>query len=213
MSARLTAILVAAMLCASSLPAAADEPGAGTPAAEEPALVQRPQQAAAKSALPSWLARQPRGPRLQVYWRTFDVAEMSGRRGRFHNFAADYYFISNILRAGAGLEGGWDTGPQNNFLISTDLRLGVQWPARITPALDAVLGLGVLRLDVLHDSLVCFAYQLGLEANIHFFVHPLVYASVIVGWRRLSYRQPGNLQVQSTYIYNDTLSLGVGLGF
>ena len=89
----------------------------------------------------------------------------------------------------------------------------MQWPARITPALDAVLGLGVLRLDVLHDSVVCFAYQLGLEASFHVYVHPRVFLSVILGWRRLAYRQPGNLQVQPTYVYDDILSTGLGVGF
>jgi hypothetical protein len=138
---------------------------------------------------------------------------MAGRRGRYHMFQAGYLFLSRFLRLGAGLEGGFDTGQAGNFLISNDLRFGAQWPARITPSLDAVLGLGVLRISVLHDNLVCFAWQAGLEAGAHFFVVPRLFLSAALGWRRFVYRQPGNEQVQPVYIYNDTLSVRVGVGF
>lgn len=204
--------LVAALEMAAR-PGAADEPGAAAPALEEPALAQQPKRgppAVAASSSSAW--RRERGPRFEVSWRTFDLAEMAGRRGRYHTFQAEYFFLSSFLRLGAGLEGGFDTGQAGNFLMSNDLRLGAQWPARITPSLDAVLGLGLLRINVLHDNLVCFAWQAGLEASAHFFVTPRLFLSAALGWRRLVYRQPGNDQVQPLYIYNDTLSIRVGIG-
>ena len=202
--------LVTLIVCSSARPAAADEPGERPPPLEEPAL--RPR-GADGTAGPSVWTRRPRGPRLEVSWRTFDLAEMAGRRGRYHMFAADYFFLSGVLRAAAGLEGGFVDGPRGNFLVGTDLRLGVQWPSRITPSLDLVIGLGVLRQDVLHDSLVGFAWQAGLEAGVHVFVHEWLFFSAAVGWRRLGYRQPGNDQVEPLNLFNDTLSVRVGLGF
>jgi len=203
-------------LLLSSHPVRADEPG-------EPGVVDRPteepglERLAPVSVAPAaprtgFWARRDRGPRLKLSYRTFTVAEMANRSARYHMGAIEYYIYSGILRTGAGLEAGAEDSPRANFTASGLLNVGVQYPCRLTPFADLTFGLGVVRRDVLDQDLVSFAWHMGLEGGVEWFVAGGVLVSLGVGWRREVHRHTGDDQVETVYLYYDRFTIKVGLG-
>ena len=75
------------------------------------------------------------------------------------------------------------------------------------------LSLGVLRRDVLYQDLVDFAYHVGIEGGAEVFIGPGVVFSATLGWRRQVFRHGGNNQVEAVYVYFDSLTIKVGVGF
>lgn len=190
-------------------PALADEPGPNPAAADEPALDR-----VDKRGKPSgfWALRE-RGPRLKIGYRTFSVSDQGEEDARYHLFTGDVYIYSGFVRAGLGLEGGVETTYRDNFILGSTINLGAQYPARLTPFVDFVLGLGLLRRDVYDQDLVSFTYSVGLEAGVDIFIHKSFLLSAALGWRRQVFRHGDNDQVEAVYIYYDSFTLKIGLGF
>jgi hypothetical protein len=201
-------IVLLSLLTLTSPALASDEPGITGVPRDEPALPSPPP-ASSGGIWPRW----ERGPRLEASYRTFSIANQGDRRDWLHTFGADYYFISNILRAGGGIEGGFESARPNDFLFAANLSVGVQYPARFTPYLDLVLGLGYFHQGVMHQDLNCFAITLGIEAGIAVFVHQHLFLSAAVGWRHLGVRHPGDDFVDPATVYYDSFLARVGLGF
>jgi len=195
-------------LALAAAPARADEPGVAS-SMDEPHLIRLQ---LLRPASGFW-SRRPRGPSMEFMYRTYSVADMGGRSDRYHVFGVRRYVISRLLRLGGGLEAGFDAAERDNFLIGSSFNVGLQYPTGVTPFIDFVFGLGVLRRDFFNQDLYSFTYDLGLEAGVHFFVHPRFCLSTSIGWRRPAVRQGGDEQVETVYVYSDSFCARVGFGF
>jgi hypothetical protein len=189
----------------------ADEPGVAAPRPDEPAVGRSVKEH--RAAPRSFWAPRDRGPRLKFGYRTFSVADMGDVEARYHCFAIDAYVYSGIVRAGLGVEGGADSTPRSNFILDGTVNLGVQYPMRITPFLEATVGFGFLRRDVLHEDLFGFIYHVGLEAGAEVFISSRFLISTAVGWRRQVFKFSENPDVEAAYVYFDSFTVKVGLGF
>lgn len=200
-------LLVAVLLI---LPGAglASEPGIRPAEVDEPAKTRK-----RPSPPVSFFAPKGRGPVLKLGYRTFSVSEMGERDSRYHLATLHVYLLSSHLRAGAGLEGGPESSHRKNFIIDGMLSLGVQYPAGVTPFLDAEMGIGFLRRDVLERDLMEFIYHGGIEGGIEIYAHESILVSASVGWRRQVFRHSGSPDVEPVYIYFDSLLLWMGFGF
>lgn len=190
----------------------ADEPGVAPPRPDEPAADRSVTEHRAATPRGFW-APLDRGPRLKFGYRTFSVADMGDVEARYHCFAIDAYIYSGIVRAGLGVEGGADSTPRSNFILDGTVNLGVQYPMRITPFLEATVGFGFLRRDVLHEDLFGFIYHVGLEAGAEVFISSRFLVSAALGWRRQVFKFGENPDVEAAYVYFDSLTVKVGLGF
>lgn len=202
-------VLVPLALVAVGGLARADEPGPSPAEADEPALAR-----AGKRGRPSgfWALRE-RGPRLKIGYRTFSVSEQGDEDARYHLFTGDVYIYSGFIRAGLGLEGGPETTHRDNFILGSTINLGAQYPSRLTPFVDFVLGLGLIRRDLYDQDLVSFAYSVGIEAGAELFVVKSLLVSAALGWRRQVFRHGDSDQVEAVYVYYDSFTLKIGLGF
>lgn len=187
----------------------AEEPGSTPPPADEPAIAR----VGAKASPAGFWARRQRGPRLKLGYRTFSVTDLGARHARYHCATADLYIYSGLVRTGLGLEGGTETTQRDNFILGSTINLGAQYPARLTPFVDLILGLGVARRDLYNQDLVGFAYSFGIEAGTELFVYGGLLISAGLGWRRQVLRHGGNDQVEAVYVYYDSLTVKLALGF
>jgi hypothetical protein len=190
----------------------ADEPGVATLRPDEPAVSSGAKARGASTPRSFW-APLDRGPRLKFGYRTFSVTDMGEVEARYHCFAIDAYVYSGIVRAGLGVEGGADSTPRSNFILDGTVNVGVQYPMRITPFFETTVGFGFLRRDVLHEDLFGFIYHVGLEAGAEVFISTRFLLSTAVGWRRQVFRYGENPDVEATYVYFDSFTVKVGLGF
>jgi hypothetical protein len=150
---------------------------------------------------------------MELSYRTFSIADQGGRDQRYHCFAIERYFISSWLRAAGGFEGGFDSTPRGDFLIASVIRAGLQRPARVTLALESVFGFGVVRREILHQDLYGFAWHAGVDGGASVFVSTKLFLSFALGWRRFIVRYGESEVAGPTYVFHDSLSLRVGLGF
>ncbi len=118
-----------------------------------------------------------------------------------------------LLRFGIGLEGGMeksldpDKSWQHHQHAAGLLSMGLQYPWRVTPFLDFVVGLGVLHRNLYNKDFFDFAYSFGLDLGTSIFVVGRFHVTASVGWRRWAVRSDlGNL-------YVDSWSMTAGLGF
>ncbi len=200
-----------ALLLGGSAARAEDEPGLGGGRTEEPGL--RWHVLRSRPEPRGLLGARVRGPSMELSYRTFSISDQADRSQRFHCFAVERIFISRILRLGGGFEGAFDSTPRGDFLLASALRVGIQWPARLTPFLDAVFTFGVLRREILYQDLFSFTWHAGIEGGAYLFVHPRFFLSLALGWRRVMVRHGGNEDVETTYFFYDSLAVRVGLGF
>jgi len=203
-------LALALLLCSDAF--AADEPGLSVAPADDPALG-NDSPPSGSSVLSRLFAPRPRGSWLKFGYRTFAVTDHGGDSARYHCFTVDFHYYSRYLRGGVGLEGGAEDTARNNYVGFGVLSGGVQYPARVTPYLDFIFGAGVLRRDVLHQDLVDFAYNVGLETGLDVFFGPGLLISTTMGWRRQVFSYGGHDQVDSAAVYFDTFTARVGFGF
>jgi hypothetical protein len=187
----------------------ADEPGARPPPVEEPGLLRPPR----RTEPTGLLGRKDRGPRMKLAYRTFSVGDQGDREARWHTLAVDRYFLSSLVRLGGGLEGGWESTPRSDFMLLTNLTVGLQYPCRLNPFLDSIYTFGLFRRDILHQDLYGFTYHIGLDAGVDFFVNPRFLLSAALGWRRVVFRQVSDDETESAYLYFDSFTVRIGLGF
>jgi hypothetical protein len=198
-----------ALLACLAAESRADEPGALPALVEEPGLLRAPRRAEPRGLL----GRRDRGPRMKLTYRTFSVGDQGDREARWHMFAVDRYFLSSLVRLGGGLEAGWESTLRSDFMLLTDLTVGVQYPCRLNPFLDSTYSFGLYRRDILHQDLYGFTYHIGLDAGVDFFVNPRFLLSAAIGWRRVVFRQVGDDETESVYLYFDSFTVRIGLGF
>ena len=166
-----------------------------------------------KAASEEYWSRREEGPTMKFGYRTFAVSGVGGEDSWYHGVTLDYYFLSKFFRAGAGLEVSLDTSPRENFILGATLTAGAQFPYRVTPFVDFVLCLGVLRRDLLDQDIYSFTYHFGLDFGVDFFVHDQFLLSLALGWKHPVFRYAGNELVESADVFFDSFTLKLGLGF
>jgi hypothetical protein len=159
-------------------------------------------------------------PRLQLAYRRLWTAGLDGGTTAFDVGEIDYYPVSGLLRFGIDGEVGWGGGHYDLWYFVVGATLGVQWPARVTPFLEARFVAGLVGGDYDHQVVISWMYQGGLEAGADIYVARRFYLSAALGWTHPVYggidvaalmAHPGSEPIRKS-LGNDTFTFKLGLG-
>lgn len=164
----------------------------------------------------------PYAPRLKLAYRRFAfarVASASAPAGSspeaesFESVSLDLYPMSWFLRVGLSTQFGWESEKfdrSGDYFIAETASVGVQWPGRFTPFVEALAGAGYMRRTGTDWNLPTAFWQVGIDAGVEIYVANRAYVSLAAG-----YLHPGNLFVREASLMSvktDTWSLKFGVG-
>jgi hypothetical protein len=159
-------------------------------------------------------------PRFQLGYRRLWAAGIDGGTIAFDVGEIDYFPVSNLIRFGVDGEVGWGGGRYGLWYLLVGATLGVQWPARVTPFLEARFVAGLIGGDYQSQALVSWMYQGGIEGGIDVYYARRFFISAALGWTHPVYggidaaalmAHPGSDPVRKT-LSADSLTIKVGLG-
>src|SRR5579862_8022409 len=88
-------------------------------------------------------------PRFKLAYRYMQMAGLEGGETTFHALELDYYpWSMRFFRFGLDTEVGFAGGPFSLFYFTVGPTVGFQWPARVTPFIDARFIAGLAGADV-----------------------------------------------------------------
>jgi hypothetical protein len=138
-------------------------------------------------------------PRFKLGYRRLVAAGLEGGEIAFNAFALDFYPSSGYLRFGLDAELGIGeryTHPASGTLsgysfdswyFTTGATLGLQYPARVTPFVEARFVAGLLGGSALGQTAVSYIYTGGLETGIELYYASRFYLSAAIGWAHPTY--------------------------
>ncbi len=174
----------------------------------------------ARSGVPLEPKPGPHGARLKFLYRMFEFRCADG--------PCWYYGVGMVaypsgwidmkggwraLRFGIGLQGAGenkqqrDSWWQHNFMLEALLVVGLQYPWRLTPYAEFIVGLGAMHRNLYNKDNIDFAYSFGVEAGLEWFAYGRFNMSAAVGWRR-SIVDTGEIS-----LFADSVTFHVGFGF
>jgi hypothetical protein len=119
--------------------------------------------------------------RFEVGYRFFQVANPYGGRLPFHLVELDGYPISGIFRLGLSLTAGGSTR-DSGWLADVGLSLGVQYPYRVTPFLDARFSAGFIGANIVGHNEVSYELRPAIEGGLSVFLAGRFHFTAAVGW-------------------------------
>jgi hypothetical protein len=137
-------------------------------------------------------------PSLKVAYRRLSATNLDGSDLPFNAFELDLYPISAkwvrvALEGELGLGSGTiDAGKADQqatgawYLVS-GFAVGLHYPARVTPFLDARFVAGVIGGDVAGHSAVSWVYMGGLETGVELYIVDRLFLTVGLGWVHTTY--------------------------
>jgi hypothetical protein len=157
-------------------------------------------------------------PRFKLSYRYLDLAALQGGTQHFDGISATVYPLSWIVRIGLDAEFDWGGGPYGVWLTTVGASVGVQYPARVTPFLDARFVAGVIGGTVNGSDVASWVYAGGLETGIEIYYARRFYLSLAIGWMHPVFggidvnmsKMTGSLVMRD--FANDTLTFKIGLG-
>jgi hypothetical protein len=141
-----------------------------------------------------------RGPRFKFTYNTFNFL------GRAHLCSLELFPLSWYIRLGLLTQAGsrrYKYLPHTDFIFKESILIGLQYPARVTPFMDFVLGLGLLHVKRMQQGVNHFIHSLGLDFGLETFFSERILLSLVIGYVRHIYND----------VYQDSLNFKVGLGF
>jgi hypothetical protein len=100
----------------------------------------------------------------------------------FHAIELDYYPSSGYLRFGLDTELGLNGGPYSAWFLTTGAALGLQYPWRVTPFLEARFVAGLIGATAYGATAVSYTYMGGIDTGIEVYVGGRFYLSAAIGW-------------------------------
>lgn len=194
----------------------------GQPLADDPGIdvAIRDVLAEARLGKPVVVVPGPHGAHLRLFWQGFQFHCAAGPC--WYNGAGLVVYPSawidfkggwRALRFGLGLGGAGEgsqerqTWWQHDFLLEALLVVGLQYPWKLTPYVEFVVGLGAMHRNLYNQDDVFFAYSFGLQAGLEWFVYKAFNLGATVGWRR------SLMDIGPQTIYADSVYVAVGIGF
>jgi hypothetical protein len=160
-------------------------------------------------------------PRVKLAYRYFSTVGLSKSDSfDWHTGELDYYPSSGYLRFGLDTELGFAGGVYDAWFLSTGPVLGFQYPARVTPYLEARFLAGLLGGTAMGASAVSYIYMGGLDTGIELYLGGRFYVTLGVGWVHPVFsavdldwvkQHPGLAPVRKDFS-SDSITIKVGLG-
>jgi hypothetical protein len=160
-------------------------------------------------------------PRFKLAYRFLQAAGLEGGDITFHTLEIDYYPSSfRWFRFGLDTELGFAGGPYSLFYFTVGPTVGVQFPARVTPFIDARFVAGIAGADVLNNAVVSYMYMGGIEGGIELYYARRFYLTAAIGWVHPVYsgadidyvRAHPMMQPVRKEFSDDTFTFKIGLG-
>jgi hypothetical protein len=122
-------------------------------------------------------------PRVKLAYRYFSTVGISKADPfDWHAGELDYYPSSGYLRFGLDTELGFAGGPYDAWYMATGPVLGFQYPARVTPYLEARFLAGLLGGTAMGATAVSYIYMGGLDTGLELYLGGRFYVTLGVGW-------------------------------
>jgi hypothetical protein len=122
-------------------------------------------------------------PRVKLSYRNFTTVGLEkGVDLPFHIIELDYYPSSGYLRFGLDTELGLNDGKYSAWFLTTGAALGFQYPARVTPFLEARFVAGLMGGSAEGATAVSYTYMGGIDTGIEVYVGGRFYFSGAIGW-------------------------------
>jgi hypothetical protein len=122
-------------------------------------------------------------PRFKVAYRWLTARALTGGELQFHALSLGFYPASmRFLRVGVDAELGYAGGPYSQWYFTVGPTLGFQYPARVTPFVDARFSAGLAGGSDLGFIAVSYMYTGGLEAGVELYVAGRFYLTAALGW-------------------------------
>lgn len=160
-------------------------------------------------------------PRVKLAYRWLRAAGLEGPPIDFHVVELDYYPSSmRWFRFGMSAEGGIGKDAFGSWFFTAGALVGVQYPWRVTPFLDARFTAGVVGGSYLGQAAVSWIHTGGIEGGAEVHLGGRFYVSLALGWAHPTYsgidveavRQNPMLAPKRKDFSNDTFTLKVGFG-
>lgn len=159
-------------------------------------------------------------PRFKLAYRRLSAAGLEGPPIDFNIIELDYYPSSGIFRFGLDTELGLGSDPYSSWFFTAGAVLGVQYPWRVTPFIDARFVAGMLGGSYLGQTAVSWVYMGGIETGIEVYTFNRFYLTVAIGWAHPVFsgidveavRANPLLAPKRKEFANDTFTFKVGIG-
>ena len=119
--------------------------------------------------------------RLQLSYRYLVLADPYGGSLPFQLVQLGGYPVSRYLRVGLLLTAGASTR-ESAWLADIGLSVGVQYPWRVSPFLDAGFAVGLVGADIAGRKVASYEYRPTVEAGVDVFVASRFHLTIAVGW-------------------------------
>ena len=159
-------------------------------------------------------------PRFKLAYRRLALAGIETPTINFNVAELDYYPSSGYFRFGVDTELGLGEGNYGGWFFTVGANVGLQWPWRVTPFLDARFTAGLIGASYLGQSAISWVYMGGLEGGIELYVARRFYLTAAIGWAHPVYsgidvayvKAHPMLDPQRKELATDTFTFKLGLG-
>jgi hypothetical protein len=159
-------------------------------------------------------------PRVKLGYRRLSAAGLEGGTIDFNVIELSYYPSSRILRFGMEAAFGWGADPYNSWFFTAGAVLGVQYPWRVTPFIEARFNAGLLGGSYMGQSAVSWVYTGGIDTGIEVYVARRFYLSAAIGWVHPTYsgidveyvKAHPQLDPERKEFANDSFTFKFGIG-
>jgi hypothetical protein len=206
-----------------SAPTPAAEPLPPTPARDTPAMAvdeDDPKLARGLSIGRKANWRTHHVPRVKLGYRRLSASGLEGGTIDFNVIELSYYPSSRILRFGMEAAFGWGADAYKSWFFTAGAVLGLQYPWRVTPFLEARFNAGLLGGSFMGQTAVSWVYMGGIDTGIEVYVASRFYLSASIGWVHPTYsgidveyvKAHPQLDPERKEFANDSFTFKFGLG-
>ena len=159
-------------------------------------------------------------PRFKLAYRRLTTQGLENDSIDFNVIEIDYYPSSHYLRFGLDTEVGLGGDKYSSWFFTVGGVLGLQYPWRVTPFVDARFIAGLVGGTFMGQSAVSWIYMGGLEGGVEAYVAGRFYVTAAIGWAHPVFsgidvqyvRDHPTLAPARKEFANDTFTFKVGLG-
>jgi hypothetical protein len=159
-------------------------------------------------------------PRFKLAYRRLSTHGLENDTIDFNVVEIDYYPSSHYFRFGVDTEVGIGSDKYSSWFFTVGGAVGLQYPWRVTPFVDARFIAGLVGGSFMGQSAVSWIYMGGIEGGIEAYVAGRFYVTAAIGWAHPVFsgidvqyvREHPTLAPARKDFANDTFTFKVGLG-